>query len=87
MSAILVRNLPDDVHDALRELARARGQSVETLAREVLTKAADDKRPHGINFERLARRKKALGIAETGPEWTEAMDDPALSRRVLGLED
>ena len=87
MSAILVRNLSSAVHDALREIARARGLSVETLAREVLTKAANDERPRGIDFERLARHKKTLGIAGGGPEWTAAMDDPGLSRRVLGLEE
>ena len=87
MSAILVRNLPDDIHDALREIARARGQSVETLARDVLTKAANDKRPCGIDFERIAEERAGLGITEDGPEWTEELDDPALSRRVLGLED
>jgi plasmid stability protein len=86
MSAIVIRNLPADVHDALREAARAKGQSVEALARAVLTKAAHDARPTGIDFDRLARHKKALGI-ENGPEWTAELDDPALSRRVLGLED
>lgn len=85
MSGIVIRNLPPDVHDALREVARAQGQSVEALARAVLTKAASDARPTGIDFDRLARHKKALGI-ESGPDWTEELDDPALSRRVLGLD-
>ncbi len=40
----------------------------------------------GIDFEKLAHDKAALGIAKGGPVWTEAMDDPALSRRVLGLD-
>ncbi|OQW56093.1 MAG: hypothetical protein A4S17_14090 [Proteobacteria bacterium HN_bin10] len=87
MSAIVIRNLPEHVHDALRTLARARGQSVEALARAVLTKAANDARPTGIDFERLAQERLRLGITEDGPEWTEEMDDPAFSRRVLGLED
>jgi hypothetical protein len=43
-------------------------------------------RQGGIDFEKLARDKAALGIAEDGPVWTAAMDDPALSRRVLGLD-
>lgn len=87
MSAIVIRNLPDDVHDALREMARERGQSVESLARQLLADAANDRRPRGIDFEELARRRKELGIEEDWPEWTEDMDDPAFSRRVLGLED
>jgi plasmid stability protein len=86
MSALVIRNLPENVHDALRRMARERGKSVEALARELLSEAANDHRPPGIDFERLARHKKALGI-EDGPEWTEELDDPALSRRLLGLED
>jgi len=87
MAAIVIRNLPEDVHNELKKLAREQGRSVEALAREVLAKAANDAKPRGIDFELLARRKKELGIAEGGPEWTEELDDPALSRRVLGLED
>jgi plasmid stability protein len=87
MSAIVIRKLPADVHDALREAARAKGQSVEALARAVLTKAAHDARPTGIDFERIAQERQRLGITEDGPEWTDDLDDPALSRRVLGLED
>jgi plasmid stability protein len=87
MSALVIRNLPDDVHDALRNLARKQGQSVEALAREVLTKAANDARPTGIDFDAIAEERARLGIAEDGPEWTEALDDPALSRRLLGLEE
>ena len=33
----------------------------------------------------LARDRAALGMTDDGPAWTDAMDDPALSRRVLGL--
>jgi hypothetical protein len=40
----------------------------------------------GIDFGKLARDLAALGLMEDGPEWTEALDDPALSRRVLGLD-
>lgn len=87
MSAIVIRNLPDNVHDRLRAMARDRGQSVEALARELLSKAANDGRPCGIDFERIAEERIALGVAEDGPEWTDDLDDPALSRRLLGLED
>jgi len=59
---------------------------VESIAREILAEGASKAGPFGIDFERLARHKKALGITEDWPEWTEDMDDPAFSRRVLGLE-
>lgn len=87
MSAILIRNLPDDVHDALRKQARAAGRSVESLARETLIKLARNEAKTGIDFARIERTKAELGIEGEWPEWTEEMDDPAFSRRVLGLTD
>ncbi len=84
MTAIVVRNLPPSVHDALRRLAKAKHQPVEALVREALTELAEKSRG-GIDFEKLARRRAELGLHEDGPEWTPAMDDPALSWKVLGL--
>jgi hypothetical protein len=43
------------------------------------------RRKGGIDFDKLARDRAALGLFEDGPKWTKAMDDPALSRKVLGL--
>jgi plasmid stability protein len=40
MSAILIRNLDDRAHAALRALARQHGRSVEAEAREILTRGA-----------------------------------------------
>lgn len=84
MAAIVIRNIPDDVHAALRKLAKDRGQPVEALARDTLSEFALRKRG-GIDFERLARNRAALGLYEDGPEWTPDLDDPKLSRQVLGL--
>ena len=45
----------------------------------------------GIDFDKLEETRKRLGIEDAPPEEVEAMiaalHDPALSRRVLGLED
>ena len=88
MSAITIRNIPEEVHDALRKLAVERRQSVESLAREALSDLAGGGRKGGIDFEKLIRRRAALGWDDKNwPAWTEDMDDPAFSRRVLGLED
>lgn len=87
MSALTIRNLPDSVHDALRRMAAERHMSVEALARQALSDLAQPSRRSGIDFEKLARDRAALGLFKDGPEWTDAMDDPALSRRVLGLDD
>jgi CubicO group peptidase (beta-lactamase class C family) len=86
MSAITIRNIPDDVHDALRKLAKARGESVESFARNALAEAAG-KRSGGIDFEEVRRVREAHGVFEDGPPWTDDLDDPALSRRLLGLEE
>ncbi len=86
MPAITVRNLPEPVHDALRRIAAERRTSVEALARAALTDLADHARTGGIDFARLARDRTALGLIDDGPDWTEALDDPVLSRRVLGLD-
>jgi plasmid stability protein len=85
MSAIVIRNLPNSLHDALRRIAADRHVSVEALARDALRALVAQARPGGIDFEKLAGDKTALGIDEDGPSWTEALDDPALSRHVLGL--
>jgi plasmid stability protein len=84
MAAIVIRNLPDDVHADLRRIARERHQSVEAVAREALTTLTGRGRG-GIDFEQLAQDRRVLGMTEDGPDWTEELDDPALSRKVLGL--
>jgi plasmid stability protein len=86
MPAITIRNLPEPVHDALRRIAAERRMSVEALARSALADLARQVRAGGIDFARLARDRAALGLTDDGPEWTEALDDPALSRGVLGLD-
>ncbi len=85
MPAITIRNLPEPVHDALRRIAAERRMSVEALARGALADLAQQARKGGIDFGKLARDRAAVGLTEDGPEWTDALDDPALSRRVLGL--
>jgi plasmid stability protein len=86
MSALVIRNLPDHVHAALRRAAADQRVSVETLARRALVEVARANAPAGIDFGRLARDSALAGFAEDGPEWDARMDDSALSRRVLGLE-
>jgi plasmid stability protein len=86
MPSIIIRNLPQPVHDALRRIATDRRTSVEALARDTLSELARQARPTGIDFAKLARDRAALGIVEDGPDWGEPLDDPALSRRVLGLK-
>ena len=44
-------------------------------------------RPRGaIDFDKLQETLRGLGIEGDGERWPEEFDDPAFSRRVLGLE-
>ena len=40
-----------------------------------------------IDWEQAARRAKELGLDDPAYDWPEDFNDPAFSRRVLGLED
>jgi prevent-host-death family protein len=40
----------------------------------------------GIDFKKLEESRRKLGIEGDGERWPEEFDDPAFSRRVLGLE-
>ena len=41
----------------------------------------------GIDFDKLEAARRRLGIEGEGEGWPEEFDDPAFSRRVLGLDD
>lgn len=41
----------------------------------------------GIDFRELEASRRRLGIEGDGERWPKEYDDPALSRRVLGLDD
>ena len=53
--------------------------------------ACPQRKRGGINFKRLAETRRRLGIVddppEVGKEMVAAFHDPALSRKVLGLDD
>ncbi len=40
----------------------------------------------GIDFDRLEAVRRRLGIAGDGEGWPDEFNDPAFSRRVLGLD-
>ncbi len=41
----------------------------------------------GIDFDKLEEARRRLGIEGDRERWPETFDDPAFSRRVLGLDD
>jgi plasmid stability protein len=54
MASMVIRNIPDDVLDRLKEKARIAGKSTEQLAREALAEKAKPSR------EELVRRMDAM---------------------------
>jgi plasmid stability protein len=58
MSAITIRNLPETVHDGLRQMAAANNLSVEALVRNLLAATADG-----------ATTTKAAGLSEATAPW------------------
>ena len=82
---------------ALRE-AKARLSELVVAAqngeRVVITKhgepAVELVRCHGrggIDFDKLEAMRRRLGIEGDGERWPKELNDPVLSRRVLGLDD
>lgn len=40
----------------------------------------------GIDFDKLAAARKRIGLTEDGERWPQEFNDPAFSRRLLGLD-
>ncbi|MCY4597450.1 MAG: type II toxin-antitoxin system prevent-host-death family antitoxin [Bryobacterales bacterium] len=40
----------------------------------------------GIDFDKLAAARELVGLAGDGERWPQEFNDPALSRRLLGLD-
>jgi len=60
---------------------------VESVARDALADYARRHSGGGVDFDRLDRVRRDLGVPDIENAWPPEMDDAALSRRVLGLED
>jgi len=63
MAQFIVRNLEDDIHQKLRELASSHGQSMEEFVREVLRRVALERDPVTPNpGTRIAERFAKIGL-------------------------
>ncbi len=73
MASVTVRNLPDDVHKALRVRAAQNGRSTEAEIRMILEEAVKSKKrlligselaafgdKHGIDFDIAVRKKEPI---------------------------
>ena len=72
MAMLTVRNLPDDVHRALRLQAASHGQSTEAEVRQILANAVNP--PNRIKMgQALAAIGRELGLTNQDVEAMEAM--------------
>lgn len=69
----------------LAALAHACGMRVD-LKIEPLPRLTERSERTGIDFDKLEASRRRLGIEADGERWQKEYDDPALSRRVLGLD-
>ena len=44
------------------------------------------RKPGGIDFDKLDEARQRLGIKDDDRAWPEQFDDPAFSRKVLGID-
>ena len=61
MATMTVRNLPDDVYDRVRFLAKQRGMSAEALARDLLDRATQ---PTECLGDVIVSYSASLGVKE-----------------------
>ena len=65
MAQFIVRNLEDDIHQKLRDMAQSHDQSLEEFVRELLRKVALERaaRPSRLGT-RIAKRFSKIGLKE-----------------------
>lgn len=83
MATLTIRNLPDEVHDALRRQAAEHRRSMEAEAREVLRSAVAP-RPNEAERSAAIARLRAMGaeIAAQLPEGWSLVDELIAERRL-----
>ena len=65
MAQFLVRNLEDDIHQKLRDMAQSRGQSLEEFVRETLRKVALEQAVELNNLgSKIAKRFAKIGLQQ-----------------------
>ncbi len=62
MATLTIRNLPDDIRDALKARAEKAGRSLESEVRQILTNAAPRMRSVPSQAELSARVEKARAL-------------------------
>jgi plasmid stability protein len=76
MAAVLIRNLPEATHRALKRRAKSHGRSTEAEIRDILEQAVKPKKKVGLGDELVAFGQKFGGIELEIPPRTD-MPEPA----------
>ena len=89
MATLTIRNLPDEIQQALREIAAANGRSMEAEARAVLTDAVDAARKNrGQKAHEEALRNLQRMMEKVKPTKGDSLVDEFLAeRRAMWGED
>lgn len=85
MGSILIRNIPDALHDQLRAVAKQQGTSVEALARQALERAVPAVGAGTLGDAEVLR--KSLGIPDVTAEHMVGFDDPAWGKAIFGIDE
>ena len=75
MGQMLIRGIPDDIHDALRERARAEGTSAEALVRAAIADRFAPDEGERVSAYAQMRRAWLNACAEHGLDPEDAFDD------------
>ncbi len=75
MAMLTVRNLPDDVHRALRVLAAQHGRSTEAEVRDILEKAAKPESRLKLGSLLASIAREAGGLTEAEVEYFNQLRD------------
>ncbi|WP_034515660.1 FitA-like ribbon-helix-helix domain-containing protein [Actinomyces slackii] len=80
MVALQIRNVPDDVRDALAERARARGESLQAYLLDVVTREARCHRNVEL-LERISKRFEG-GSQQSSPNSADILESIDRARRL-----
>lgn len=82
MAQFVIRNLEDDIHQKLREMAQSHGQSLEEFVREALRKIALERGRASKNLgTKIAKRFAKIGLEQPIKELRgQTIDPPSFDR-------
>lgn len=88
MGSMIIRNIPDDVVESFKARAKAKGQSAEQLAREVITSAAGMTREEAwAAIDAIRAKSKPVDLETALRIMEEAREERDARPYIPGLDD